>query len=177
MSVRRGACGRACAWGWMSPVLWMATVALCGCNGSKVAESDLYNVQARLDAGGSSLQATAGRQGTRLPYPVLQWQAITVSVDRGADTMATLFGDDAAVAAARAGRTYPAGAVLGLVTWRERSDPHWFGARIPGRPLSVEFVVVGSAQERLFVGTPWREVAGSAGRVAAIEGMKAAMAP
>jgi hypothetical protein len=37
---------------------------------------------------------------------------------------------------------YPAGAVLALVTWAQREDPHWFGARIPDRPQSVEFVQV-----------------------------------
>jgi len=35
---------------------------------------------------------------------------------------------------------YPEGAVLALVTWAQREDPHWFGARIPAAPQSVEFV-------------------------------------
>jgi hypothetical protein len=51
--------------------------------------------------------------------------------------------------AAQAHRTapvYPAGAVLALVTWAQREDPHWFGARIPDRPLSVEFVLPGGEQ-------------------------------
>jgi len=26
------------------------------------------------------------------------------------------------------------------VTWAQREDPHWFGARIPDVPRSVEFV-------------------------------------
>ena len=38
---------------------------------------------------------------------------------------------------------YPPGAVLALVTWGQREDPHWFGARIPDVPASVEFVEVG----------------------------------
>jgi hypothetical protein len=135
--------------------------AVCGCHGRKIADSDLYNVQAGLGPG--------------LPYPVMEWKAITSVVDRGDEKTATLFGNDAAVAAARAGEAYPAGAVLGLVTWKQREDPHWFGARIPGQPVSVEFVVVGSGVDREFVGTPWREVAGTAGQE--IEGMKAAVAP
>lgn len=149
MKMRLGAC--------------LLVLAMCGCSGKKVADSNLYDVQAALPAG--------------LPYPVLEWKAITTAVDRGAGTTSTLFGNDAAVAAARAGVAYPAGAVLGLVTWRQRDDPHWFGARIPGRPISVEFVVVGSTGERKFVGTPWKEVVGDAGRVAVVEGMKAAVAP
>ena len=135
---------------------------LCGCSRKKMADSDLYNVQAQVEAG--------------LPYPVMEWKAITSVVDRGAETTSTLFGNDAAVAAARAGEAYPAGAVLGLVTWKQREDPHWFGARIPGQPVSVEFVVVGTPSvDREFVGTPWREVAGTGEK--AIEGMKAAVAP
>jgi hypothetical protein len=139
---------------------WMLA-AMCGCSGKKIADSDLYNVQAGVGAG--------------LPYPVMEWKAITSVVDRGSETTSTLFGNDAAVAAARGGEAYPAGAVLGLVTWRQREDPHWFGARIPGQPVAVEFVVVGTGADREFVGTPWREVAGTA--ASEIEGMKAAMAP
>ncbi|HSY36644.1 MAG TPA: cytochrome P460 family protein [Acidobacteriaceae bacterium] len=135
---------------------------VCGCSGKKIADADLYNVQAAVGAG--------------LPYPVMEWKAITTVVDRGAGTTGTLFGNDAAVSAARAGVAYPAGSVLGLVTWRQREDPHWFGARIPGAVVSVEFVEVGtSTVDREFVGTPWREVAGtSAGEIV---GMKAAVAP
>ena len=142
---------------------------VCGCNGKKLDDADLYNVQAALPAG--------------LPYPVLEWQAITTVVDRGSEAgagmTATLFGNDAAVAAARAGTAYPAGAVLGLVTWRQREDPHWFGARIPGAVVSVEFVVVGATTLcRKFTGAPLREVAGcDAERIAEIEGMKAAWTP
>ncbi len=140
-------------------------MAMCGCGGKKVADTDLYNVSAEVRGG--------------LPYPVMEWKAMTAVVDRGAGTTATLFGNDAAVAAARAGAAYPAGAVLGLATWREREDPHWFGARIPGDVVSVEFVVVGGAgraeADREFVGVPWRDVAGT--RAGEILGMRAAAAP
>lgn len=142
---------------------------VCGCSGKKITDADLYNVQAALPSG--------------LPYPVLEWKAITTVVDRGneadAGTTATLFGNDASVAAARVGTAYPAGAVLGLVTWRQRDDPHWFGARIPGAVVSVEFVVVGATTVcREFAGAPLREMAGcGAERVAEIEGMMAVWTP
>jgi Cytochrome P460 len=135
---------------------------VCGCGRKKIADEDLYNVQAAVPAG--------------LPYPVMEWKAIATVVDRGSGTTGTLFGNDAAVSAARAGVAYPSGAVLGLVTWRQREDPHWFGARIPGRVVSVEFVEVGSSTvDRKFVGAPWREVGGTSGKE--IVGMKAAVAP
>ncbi len=61
---------------------------------------------------------------------------------------ATLYGDDAAMRAVQAraasagAPAYPEGAGLALVTWAQREDPHWFGARIPDVPLSVEFIQV-----------------------------------
>jgi cytochrome P460 len=101
-----------------------------------------------------------------LPYPPLGWSAITLYVDPTARTMATLFGNDAAMQTVQARRAAPAGgpggpayqtgAVLALVTWVQRDDPHWFGARIPGTPQSVEFVGVadgGRTSYRRFTGT------------------------
>jgi Haem-binding domain/Cytochrome P460 len=92
-----------------------------------------------------------------LPYQPLGWAAITMYVDPKTHTTATLYGNDATMQAVRAHRSapaYPAGAVLALVTWVQREDPHWFGARIPDRPLSVEFVAPGGQQPgyRRFLG-------------------------
>jgi mono/diheme cytochrome c family protein len=81
-----------------------------------------------------------------MPYQPLSWNAITMYVDPRLRTTATLYGNPAAIQAVRARGTYPAVAVLALVTWAQRGDPHWFGARIPDRPLSVEFVHPGEAQ-------------------------------
>ena len=82
----------------------------------------------------------------------LDWRLITLFVDPKTRTVAVLFGNDAAMRAvdartAQAGMApaYPADAALELVTWAERDDPHWFGARIPDAPVSVEILQVGSA--------------------------------
>jgi hypothetical protein len=84
-----------------------------------------------------------------LPYQPLGWNAITMYVDPKSHTTATLYGNDTAMQAVRSqaaamdGQKAPAyspDAVLALVTWAQRDDPHWFGARIPDEPLSVEFV-------------------------------------
>jgi mono/diheme cytochrome c family protein len=86
-----------------------------------------------------------------LPYQPLAWSAITMYVDPKTRTIATLCGNDAAMQAVMARNdvqsapAYSAGAVLALVTWRQRDDPHWFGARIPDVPESVEFVQVTAA--------------------------------
>lgn len=75
-----------------------------------------------------------------LPVDPLQWRVIAAESDVGAATMATLFGDDRAVAAARGGTPYPADAALALVTWQRQDDADWFGAWIPARVASVELV-------------------------------------
>jgi hypothetical protein len=110
-----------------------------------------------------------------LPYQPLGWNAITMYVDRKNRTTATLYGNALAVQAVRSrpgpiegakvgvakAPTYPAGAVLALVTWAQRDDPHWFGARIPDVPQSVEFVQVEpdakASAYRRFTGTGLNE--------------------
>lgn len=84
-----------------------------------------------------------------LPYQPLEWNAITMYVDPKAHTTATLYGNEKAIKVTHANNptelmAYAPGAVLALVTWAQRDDPHWFGARIPDAPLSVEFVEVGT---------------------------------
>jgi hypothetical protein len=147
--------------------LGLCLLGAAGCR-KKPDAADLYNDTAKVDAG--------------LPYPVLEWRALTTSVDRGAGTTSTLFGNDAAVNAARTGQAYSAGAVVGLVTWREKDDPHWFGGRMPDAPVGVEFVEYGPGLVPVykhFAGSPMTEQADSGGgaRIAAIEGMKAVRLP
>jgi hypothetical protein len=101
-------------------------------------------------AQGEVVNSHAAALPASLPYPPLDWNAITLFIDPQAHTMSVLFGNPQAVAAANprtsssAAPAYPAGAVLALVTWVQRDDPHWFGARIPDAPQSVEFVQVAS---------------------------------
>jgi hypothetical protein len=82
-----------------------------------------------------------------LPYQPLTWNAITMYVDAKTRTMATLYGNPTAMEGVRMRGAdplgepkYPAGAVLALVTWAQRDDPHWYGGRIPAMPEFVEFV-------------------------------------
>jgi hypothetical protein len=94
------------------------------------SETDLFNQQAALPAS--------------LPVPVLDNRVIASSVDRQQHTMSTLTGNDIAVASARAATpsAYPEGSVLTLATCNQRDDPHWFGARIPATPRTVETVAI-----------------------------------
>jgi len=85
------------------------------------------------------------------PYQPLEWSAITMYVNPQDHTMATLYGNETAIrslnlrgADAMTAPSYASGAVLALVTWAQRDDPHWFGARIPSTPQTIEFVQVQS---------------------------------
>lgn len=84
-----------------------------------------------------------------LPWQPLNWSAVTMFVDPANHTTATLYANESAAHAVNPRvdsaepPAYPEGAVLALVTWAQRDDPHWFGARIPDRPESMEFVEVG----------------------------------
>jgi hypothetical protein len=105
--------------------------------------------QAKL-AGQDVVNNHAADLPANLPYQPLGWNALTMYVDRSARTTATLYGNDTAVqfmTARNFGTTktnapiiLPAGAVLALVSWSQRDDPHWFGARVPYKPKAVEFV-------------------------------------
>jgi hypothetical protein len=108
---------------------------------------------------------SAAELPANMPYQPLAWGAITMYVDSTTHTTATLYGNDAAMQGVRArgaalsggGPAYPVGAVLALVTWVQRDDPHWFGGRIPAMPQSVEFLQVAAAGQtssyRRFVGS------------------------
>lgn len=100
-----------------------------------------------------------------LPYNPLAWKVVTSWVNDRDATMSTLYGNDVAVRYARthADQAYPGGSVLGLVTWEERDDPHWFGARIPSTVKSVEFVSIRSAEKgnpayEVYQGSPLQKV-------------------
>jgi hypothetical protein len=86
-----------------------------------------------------------------LPYQPLDWRAITMYVDPNGHTMSSLYGNDKAMQSvdaqsnASGAPAYAPGSVLALVTWVQRDDPHWFGARIPAMPKSVEFVEVATS--------------------------------
>ena len=79
-----------------------------------------------------------------LPSNPLKWRIITSSIDPQKSTMSTLYGNDTAVRYARsnAKHDYPPGSQIALVTWTRRDDPRYFGAKIPDRIQSIEFVSV-----------------------------------
>jgi hypothetical protein len=129
-----------------------------GCHLPVRGDDDVYTepLTAAIDGRNEVVNNPAARLPANLPWQPLGWSVIALDVNPETRTMAALFGNDAAMsavrargadAAATAGPAYPPGAVLALVTWTERDDPHWFGARIPDVPVSVEFVEVAHAGE------------------------------
>jgi len=99
-------------------------------------------------------------------------KVITTVVHQREGTMSTLYGNDVAVKDARAGKPYSAGAVVTLVTWEQRDDPHWFGGRIPGEGRTEEVVsYLGSGP--VYKGKNTSE----APRISYIAGLKAAVLP
>lgn len=138
-----------------STTLLLAIAISCGLTGcqSRTPEPSSTNRQAALDG--------------HLPYNPLAWKAITTWTNQRQGTMSTLYGNDTAIAHARAGSAdpYPQGSVLSVVTWGKREDPHWFGANIPSHPQSVEFVTISSTPDgqpvyASYQGSPLAQVQG-----------------
>jgi hypothetical protein len=106
-----------------------------------------------------------------LPEPAafnpLEWKVITSVINKTDGSMSTLYGNDMAVSAARAGdKPYPAGAILAWVTWLQKEDRHWFGANIPGAISSIEKVTFINASNspgkeasyESYIGVPLRKI-------------------
>jgi hypothetical protein len=101
----------------------------------------------------STLQETVNNRAaglpSSLPYQPLRWPSITMFVAPQTHTMSMLYGNEVAVLSLHARSASPIasgyheGAILALVTWTQRDDPHWFGGRVPDSPATVEFVTVG----------------------------------
>lgn len=68
-------------------------------------------------------------------------KVVTSFINKKQRTMATLYGNDVALQAAKLGSsTITAGETFALVTWKQKADDHWFGAKIPSSLQSVEYV-------------------------------------
>ncbi|HEY8916733.1 MAG TPA: cytochrome P460 family protein [Chitinophaga sp.] len=70
------------------------------------------------------------------------WKVITSFINRQQATMSTLYGNEAAFKYATTGASgsYPPGAALALVTWKQQEDKRWYGASIPAELQTLELV-------------------------------------
>jgi hypothetical protein len=107
----------------------------------------------------------------QFPWEPMDGYVITTWIDPHAGTMATLYGNEVAVAQANANDRigYPPGSIVSLVTWKQKEDPRWFGAKVPGTVQSVEFVTVAGSEGRTiyhyrrFEGSPSAQTSSSDG--------------
>lgn len=80
--------------------------------------------------------------GIPFPEEYRNWRPLAVSfrIDNG--TIRLIVGNDIAIEAARHKQTnpWPDGSILGKVVWKQRQDPHWAGAIVPGELVHVEFM-------------------------------------
>ena len=126
----------------------------------------------------------------KLPYNPLQWEVIASTLNHNDHTLATVLGNDRAIACTRKNAThaYAAGSVLSVITWSQEEDPRWFGGNIPGKVRSVEFLEVRSGQDHgtylytMYRGSPLRKLVSTeekspTGRAAYILGQRAAVMP
>jgi hypothetical protein len=114
----------------MKRLLLFSTITIClftACNNTPTDE--LYNTAATLPK--------------ELLQNISQWKVISTVVDRTHKTMSVLYGNEAAAHKAAGSTTYPPGTALCMVTWKQQSDQHWFGGRIPGNTQLVEMVRIG----------------------------------
>jgi hypothetical protein len=86
-----------------------------------------------------SLNNAAAALPPGLSFNPLTWRAISMFVDPAAHTMSALYSEKEIAH----GQPPTPGSRLALVTWQQRDDPHWFGGRIPDKPIFVEVVTTG----------------------------------
>ena len=108
-------------------ILSVYALLLGGCAGSTIVDEPV-NVKASLPA-----DFYFTKQG---------FKVISTLIDKKKATMATLYGNDIALNAAKAGvQLHTPGLAMALVTWQQQSNPYWYGNKIPGSLLSVEMVM------------------------------------
>jgi len=98
---------------------------------------------ALVTSGALAGNAAPAPNGIELPQGYKDWRVISVAHRTDNNTMRAILGNDAAIAAARAGKTnpWPDGAVLGKLVWKAATNPHWDKATEPGDFVHAEFMI------------------------------------
>lgn len=119
-----------------------------------------------------------------LPENPLLEKVLTISVNTKDSTMSTLYANRIAreYATTHGDKKFPPGAVLYQVTWKQKADSVWFGARIPKEIQSIERISYTSnspAMYELYEGRPLRRsnIQPDTGRIASIVGQRLAISP
>ena len=86
--------------------------------------------------------------GIAFPHGYQDWRVIGVSHRTDNNTLRVILGNDAAIAAARAGNTnpWPDGTVLGKVVFKDAAHGSWPAAQVPGNLVHAEFMFKDAAK-------------------------------
>jgi Haem-binding domain/Cytochrome P460 len=147
-----------------------------GCHMPVRDNDDVYTLP--ISAASAPGEEVMNNAAARLPEGVaanpLEWHPLTVYGDPARGTVSVLFAN------AQQGAN-PGGAgsaERSLVTWAERDDPHWFGARIAGPVVSVETVRPGASPAYQEIGAAAFAGAGAApSRASFLAGLRPAAIP
>lgn len=82
------------------------------------------------------------------PAGYQNWRLIGVSQRTENGTLRAILGNDAALAAARSGKTnpWPDGAILAKISWKQTTLPNFPTANVPGELVQTDFMVKDSAR-------------------------------
>jgi len=88
------------------------------------------------------LNIAVAPNGIAFPKDYKDWRIIAPSYRTDNNTMRVILGNDAAIKAARAGRTspWPDGSILAKLVWKNKKDENWDGAIVPGNFVHAEFM-------------------------------------
>jgi hypothetical protein len=86
--------------------------------------------------------------GIARPEGYQAWQLLGVSQRTENGTLRAILGNDAALAAAKAGKTnpWPDGTILAKVSWKQAAHPAFATANVPGELVQTDFMVKDSAK-------------------------------
>lgn len=114
-----------------------------------------FAVGASSSAGPSAVAPAPN--GINLPEGYKDWRMIAVSHRSDHNSLRAIIGNDVAVEAARSGNTnpWPDGAMLGKLVWKNRTDPHWPPATVPGEFVHAEFMIKDSQKYGDTLGWGW----------------------
>lgn len=75
-------------------------------------------------------------------FNAMNLKVVTSSINHKKQTMMTLYGTDSAIDDFRngTGKVESKERILALITWSQKEDPYWYGAKIPNNLLSVEII-------------------------------------
>jgi hypothetical protein len=143
-------------WGrWLSPDLTpygetpAFTDECTGCHAPMRDDDFVFTMPIRSATARAGLLNTEAAPADDITRHPTAWKVVTVSLDERSATLSTVYGNPAAIDHVRDTGSGPLGpfapgAMLASVTWSERDDPHWFGARIPGKMVEARVITVGA---------------------------------